>query len=194
MCHVFVSNSTSRRILSHVSRFCFEFDEQAISTKMLHDTSPAGPQRMRGFAHAVRMIYAEHGVRRGFFCGLEPALIKGASTNCIRFPIYGAWKRRIQDEGDARLTALEAVACGAIAGGVSAVATQPIDTIMAQAQGLESARFRNSWACAREICSAGGVRALYFGLGPRVVRVCLEIGLQFGLYEAISPWIDRMLS
>lgn len=128
---------------------------QAISTKMLHDASPAGPRRITSLPHAVRLIYAEHvrrrepnlapasarwvqsldahrgsiftycpplppcgnvlgyvdmhvisypqvlwgrrfvfpvcpqGLWRGFFCGLEPALIKGASTNCIRFPVFG---------------------------------------------------------------------------------------------------------
>ena len=48
---------------------------QAISTKMLHDASPAGSQRYRSFVHATRSIYAEHGFWRGFFCGLEPAVL-----------------------------------------------------------------------------------------------------------------------
>ena len=174
---------------------------QAISTKMLHDASPSGQRRLRGLGHAVRTIYAEHGFWRGFFCGLEPALIKGATTNCIRFPVFGGLKQWLQQRGEAAgggaarpLRPSEALLAGAVAGGVSAVATQPIDTVMAQAQGLESARFRNSLQCAREIVAAGGVRALYFGLGPRVVRVMLEVGLQFSLYESIAPWVDRVLA
>ena len=43
---------------------------QAISTKMLHDASPAGSQRYRSFFHATRSIYAEHGFWRGFFLSL----------------------------------------------------------------------------------------------------------------------------
>ena len=174
---------------------------QAISTKMLHDASPSGQRRFRSFAHAVSLIYAEHGFWRGFFCGIEPALIKGATTNAIRFPVFGALKQRLLERESAagaqqprsQLRPAEAVLAGATAGAVSAVATQPIDTVMAQAQGLESHRFRNSLHCAREIVAAGGVRALYFGVGPRVVRVMIEVGLQFSLYEAIAPRIDRLL-
>ena len=170
---------------------------QAISTKMLHDASPSGQQRINSFGHAVRIIYAEHGLWRGFFCGLEPALIKGATTNAIRFPVFHAIRQHLlQRDGGARqqLRPAEAVLAGAAAGAISAVATQPIDTVMAQAQGLESAKFRSSWHCAREIAAAGGVRALYFGLGPRVIRVTLEVALQFGLYEAVAPVVDRCLS
>ena len=172
---------------------------QAISTKMLHDASPSGPQRIKSFSHAVRIIYAEHGIWRGFFCGLEPALIKGATTNAIRFPVFHSIRQWLlardaeYASGAARqqLRPSEAVLAGAAAGAISAVATQPIDTVMAQAQGLESAKFRSSWHCAREIAAAGGVRALYFGLGPRVVRVTLEVALQFSLFEAVAPIVDR---
>eukprot|EP00962_Isochrysis_galbana_P016016 scaffold4577_cov135-Isochrysis_galbana.AAC.4 len=115
---------------------------QAIATKMLHDASPAGPRRLHGLWHAVHTIYTEHGVRRGFFCGLQPAVIKGGATNCIRFPVYGMLKRLMADPAQpaATLPPARAVLCGGLAGVVSAVATQPIDTVMAQAMGLESHR------------------------------------------------------
>ena len=87
----------------------------------------------------------------------------------------------------------QAIVAGGLAGAISAVVTQPIDTVMAQAQGLESAKFRNTFACARDIVRAGGVRALYFGLSTRTARVFCEVGLQFSLYEQISPWLDRAL-
>ena len=51
----------------------------------------------------------------------------------------------------------------------------------------------NTFACARDIVRAGGVRALYFGLSTRTARVFCEVGLQFSLYEQISPWLDRAL-
>jgi solute carrier family 25 citrate transporter 1 len=117
---------------------------QAIATKMLHDASPAGPKRLRGLWHAVHTIYSEHGVRRGFFCGLQPSVIKGGATNCIRFPVYGALKRLLGGDDPSQpaapLSPAQSVLCGGLAGVVSAIATQPIDTVMAQAMGLESGR------------------------------------------------------
>ena len=49
---------------------------------------------------------------------------------------------------------------------------------MAQAQGLESHKFKSTWACSRDIIASGGLRALYNGIGPRVARVAIEVGLQ----------------
>ena len=169
---------------------------QAISTKMLHDASPAGAKRYQSFPHAVRLIYAEYGVLRGFFCGLEPALIKGMLTNSIRFPVFGGLKRLLQD-GDVPnagpLPPSQALLAGGSAGAISAVLTQPVDTVMAQAQGLESKKFRNTWHCARELVAAGGWRSLYFGLPTRCCRVFLEMALQFALYEHVSAALDRRL-
>ena len=57
---------------------------QAISTKMLHDASPAGAQRYESFPHAVRLIYAEHGLVGGL-CALavvqEPYTLHTSSAS-----------------------------------------------------------------------------------------------------------------
>ena len=171
---------------------------QAISTKMLHDASPAGAQRFKSFPHAVRLIYAEHGFIGGFFCGLEPALIKGMATNSIRFPVFGGLKRLLQggdgeDGAKGPLPPSQALLAGGTAGAISAVITQPIDTVMAQAQGLESKKFRGTLQCARDLVAAGGWRSLYFGLPTRCARVFLEMALQFALYEHVSAELDRRL-
>jgi len=171
---------------------------QAVSVRMLHDQSPAGPQRYRGLnsLQTARLIYREHGLVNGFFCGLEPAVVKGAAVNCIRFPIFGFIKRALQrdDPAPRPLPPHQAMLAGGLAGGVSAVLTQPIDTVMGNMLGLEAARYRSSLDCARALVRAGGIRALYHGLGTRVVRVVVEIGLTFALYEQISPIVDRWLA
>ena len=82
---------------------------------------------------------------------------------------------------------------GGIAGAVSAVVSQPIDTVKANMMGLEAARFRSSFACAAELVRAGGFLTLFNGVGPRVTRVFIEVGLQFSLYESIGRWLDRVL-
>jgi hypothetical protein len=113
-------------------------------------------------------------------------------TNGIRFPVFGGLKRFMQDGNDQAgpLPPHQAMLAGASAGVVSAVVSQPIDTVMAQAQGLESGKFKNSLSCARALVAAGGVRALYFGLSTRCTRVAFEIGLQFSLYEHVSSRFD----
>ena len=66
-------------------------------------------------------------------------MIKGASTNCIRFPVFGAIKRALQGpDADRPLPPLQAMLAGGTAGAISAGATHPIDTILGNMQGLES--------------------------------------------------------
>ena len=163
---------------------------QAIAVKMIHDQSPGGDKRFTSFAHAARCIYAEYGIRRGFFCGLQPALVKGASTNMIRFCIFNSLKRISLGEAEARkpLPPFEAMCAGAFAGAVSAILTQPVDTVMAMMQGLESEKFRRMGllGCGRALVHAGGVRCLFHGMTSRLLRVSLEVALQFSLFEQVN--------
>lgn len=190
---------------------------QAISTKMLHDQSlPAEQRRFRGLSvfGAARAIHAESGFFGGFYCGVAAAVTKGAMTNMLRFPIFGACKRALQGGeqpaaprrtasgheliGDATpaapLPPLQAIAAGAFAGAISALVTQPVDTIMGNMQGLESGRYTSMYHCARTLVDAGGFAALYNGIGPRLARVTCEVGLQFALFEQVSPLVDRWLA
>lgn len=42
----------------------------------------------RGFLYALGEIPRREGLRRGFFSGLWPTVVKGAVNNCIRFGLY----------------------------------------------------------------------------------------------------------
>ena len=149
---------------------------QVIAIKMIHDASPRGPRRYKGLVHAVGTMWRENGFL-GFYQGVVPAVVKGASTNLIRFPVYGMLKRLVQGaEGDAKpLTSMQSMLCGGTAGAISAVVTQPIDTVKANMMGLDAAKFKSSLSCAAELVRAGGFRALMNGVGPRVCRVFIEV-------------------
>lgn len=166
---------------------------QVLAIKMIHDTSPRGPKQYTGLAHCVQSIWRTDGLR-GYFQGVGPATAKGAVTMAIRFTGYGQIKRLVQaGDDDTPLKPWQAMLAGGIAGAVSAVVSQPIDTVKANMMGLEAARFRSSFACAAELVRAGGVLTLFNGVGPRVIRVFIEVGLQFSLYESIGRSIDRFL-
>ena len=171
---------------------------QVMAIKLIHDQSPRGPKQYTGLAHCVASIYRLDGLA-GFFQGVTPAVAKGAATNAIRFLGYGQLKRLMQGppgaDGSppAPLTPSQAMLAGGTAGAVSAVLTQPIDTVKANMMGLEASRFRSTWHCLAEIVRAGGVAALFNGVGPRVVRVFIEVGLQFSLFESVGRLIDRAL-
>ena len=171
---------------------------QVISIKMTHDASPRGPNQYQGMVHAIGCMYRADGLL-GFYAGLGPAVLKGAVTNSIRFLGFGRLKRLIQGEPapdgtpPPPLALWQAMLAGGTAGAISAVVSQPIDTVKANMMGLEAHRFRNSFSCLIELVRAGGVSCLFNGVAPRVVRVFIEVGLQFSLFESVSRMIDRHL-
>jgi len=184
---------------------------QNIAIKMVHDQSPLGPKRFSGLVHALQLIHAEHGIGRGFFGGFVPAVAKGAITNCIRFLGYGLITRSMmrQQQSDAAdmaggtvgsgaanapLPAWKTMLAGGIAGAVSAVVSQPIDTVKANMMGLEGKRFNSTVGCTMQLVRAGGVLSLFQGVGPRAARVFVEVGLQFTLFEAIGRQLDALLN
>jgi len=171
---------------------------QVIAIKMVHDQSPRGPKQYQGFAHAVGSMWRADGLG-GFFQGIGPAVLKGAVTNSIRFLGFGRMKAIIQGEPSPDgmppppLAPWQAMLAGGTAGAISAVVSQPIDTVKANMMGLEGHKFKNSFHCLGALVRAGGVGCLFNGVAPRVVRVFIEVGLQFSLFESVSRLIDSRL-
>ncbi|CAM9585552.1 unnamed protein product [Scytosiphon promiscuus] len=154
-------------------------------------------QMNRGFLYALGEIPRREGLRKGFFSGLWPTVLKGAVNNCIRFGLYneaaGALRRSRGDAPDEALGTGAVFFLGAAAGAVSAVVTHPIDTVKSNLQGLSAAKYSGSLDCAKQIVASSGVSGLFRGLSPRICRVCLEIGLQFSLYDTICRFMDKTL-
>jgi len=140
------------------------------------------------FHRAVAEIARVHGVR-SFYDGLYPAVVKGALTNAIRFGCYHALLGFAHVEAPAPH---EAMLAGGVAGAVSAVASQPVDTVKANMMGLDRHRYASSFACARAIVAADGAAALWNGVRPRVVRVFFEVGLQFAFFEQCTRIVDDL--
>ena len=86
---------------------------------------------------------------------------------------------------------MESFGTGAVAGAISAVISQPVDTVKANMMGIDGGRYRSAVHCTTELVRAGGFRVLMNGVGPRVCRVFVEVGLQFSLYEYVGRALDR---
>ena len=125
----------------------------------------------------------------GFYQGVVPAVVKGAATNLIRFPVYGMLKRIVQGSdrdsaGAVPLTPMQSMLCGGTAGAISAVFTQPIDTVKANMMGLDAGRFRSRSAVPLSH-PGGGPLVLMNGVGPRVRS------LHRGAKDASRPIVCR---
>lgn len=61
----------------------------------------------------------------------------------------------------------------------------PIDVIKTNLQGLEAHKYGGVMGCAKHIITHEGPLGFYKGVGPRLARVILDVGLTFTIYNQI---------
>lgn len=168
---------------------------QNLSIKITHDANlPVGERSFSPrFFPAAGQIFMRNGVR-GMLAGVGPTLFKNCLNQSIRFPGFFFFSRAYcENEGVARehIGMLPLLACGSLAGAASAIVSHPVDVVKAQMMGLHAGRYRNSVHCARSVFRESGPFAFFVGLGPRLTRVCMEVGLLFSLFEYINRFLDH---
>lgn len=134
-------------------------------------------------ADAMRQIWSREGAR-GFYRAAGPTLLKITCNLSLRFLLYDTLTAEIARVTPLRDSALSLVA-GGLAGALSVVVNHPVDVVKSCLQGEQAAAYGGSGLrCARILYAAGGVRALYVGLYPRMNRVVLETALSFTFYRS----------
>lgn len=170
---------------------------QNLSIKITHDANlPLGQRNFSPrFFPAVAQIFSRNGVS-AMLAGVGPTLFKNCLNQSIRFPgFFFLSKAYCEQKGITRdhMQVFPLLACGALAGGASAVVSHPVDVVKAQMMGLHAGRYRNSMHCARLVLQESGPLAFFVGLGPRLTRVCIEVALLFSLFETINRFLTDKL-
>jgi len=168
--------------------------------KLLIQTQDANPkimsgevQRYTGIVNCFTRVASEQGVG---------AFWRGNATNIIRyFPTQAcnfAFKDRIKaalPKADkktefAKFFAVN-VASGGLAGAGSLLVVYPLDfarTRLASDVGGSEKQFKGLADCLTKTMKAGGVRALYNGLGVSIIGIIPYRGAYFGLFDTLSGY------
>lgn len=159
--------------------------QETIKVRLINDAFRTdGPPKYKSFFHGVKTIVNEHGFM-GIYKGLVPTIIKVSTAQGTRFGIFNF----IPAEN--RNTPAKAAAAGAFAGGVSVLLFQGIDVIKSRMQGLDAHKYRSIGHCISEIMKNEGPLAFYKGVGPRLTRVCCEVGITMSIYGEIVKVLDK---
>jgi solute carrier family 25 citrate transporter 1 len=156
----------------------------ALTLLSIDDRKSAKP-RMRGFLHAVPIIFRERDIR-GFFQGFVPTTARQAANSATRFGSYGFLKTIAQSytAPGKDLGAISTFGIGGAAGLITVYVTQPIDTVKTRMQSLEGRTlYKNSLYCATTLVKNEGVFTLWSGAVPRLARLILSGGIVFTMYE-----------
>ncbi len=164
---------------------------ETVKVKFINDQRSANP-RFRGFFHGVRTIVAEQGLK-GTYQGLTATIMKQGSNQAIRFYVMESCKDWYR-EGDPKKTVPKLItgAFGAVAGAASVLGNTPLDVVKTRMQGLEAARYKNTFDCARQIWKNEGALAFYKGTIPRMSRVCLDVAITFMIYDSFMEFFNKV--
>lgn len=137
---------------------------------------PAGtPALYDGPLDCARKVLAKEGPR-GLFRGTVATLWRDVPGSGVWFAAYEVVRRSALKEGQklSDLSPLVSLFAGGMAGVCNWLAVFPIDVIKSRVQTSESGRYlpgsRGMIQCGRDLVAEGGVRALFKGLSPALIR------------------------
>lgn len=166
------------------------------------------PKQFPTMASLVAHTWEARGVR-GFYSGLSATLFQIAPYMGLSFGIYSslntvAAKRMDMAHSSALAVALSYVGTGAAAGLLSKLTVYPLDTVKKRMQMRRVPRcasygviphYESSWACLRDILAREGLRGLYKGTSPSLIKSVVTHSSTFATYEvalvALQKFSDR---
>mmetsp|Transcript_35588 Transcript_35588/g.94121 ORF Transcript_35588/g.94121 Transcript_35588/m.94121 type:complete len:308 (-) Transcript_35588:394-1317(-) len=144
----------------------------------------SGLNRYSSLPSAVRTVAAEHGIT-GLYAGIGACGLRQASGVGVRFAVYGRVKALLSSDPPQMW---QSALAGGITGCVSTALNHPIDVVKTriEAQDGKQKEYNNTMQAFRSIVREEGVRTLYRGIAPRMVKISLGQAITFTAYERYS--------
>jgi len=143
----------------------------------------------------VRSTLRTEGVR-GLYRGYLTTVSREIPFSLIQFPLWEYLKSRLGEWRGRDPAAWEASLCGAVAGGLAAALTTPLDVaktrIMLAQAGSQEAK-AGMLGVIRLVGQEKGVRGLFAGVTPRVTWISIGGAVFFGVYEKAKQTLGSCL-
>ena len=142
----------------------------------------------------VRQTLKKEGVR-GLYRGSLPTMAREIPFSMVQLPLWEWLKLQwARHTGEAPGPG-EAALCGAVAGGVAAAVTTPLDVaktrIMLARPGSREAA-AGIISVLRRIAAEAGTRGLFAGVLPRIAMISLGGAIFFGVYEECREVMENL--
>jgi len=138
-------------------------------------------------------VMREEGGVRALYRGLVATAMGVAPYVGINFAAYEALRGLITPPGKASVT--RKLSCGALAGSISQTLTYPFDVLRRKMQvvGMRSSalgyQYSGALDAARVIIKTEGIRGMYRGLWPNLLKVAPSIATSFFTYELVKEFL-----
>ncbi|KAG0240482.1 hypothetical protein BGX31_001943 [Mortierella sp. GBA43] len=147
---------------------------------------------------ALKAIVQNEGIL-GFYRGYLSTVAREIPFTCIQFPLYEYMKKTFAlATHRSKVDPWEAAICGSIAGGIAAGFTTPLDVVKTRlmlsqrnATGAQSSAYYSGiLSTMKRILAEEGPRALFSGIGPRVMWISIGGSIFLGVYEKAKVLIS----
>ncbi|WFD36113.1 hypothetical protein MCUN1_002984 [Malassezia cuniculi] len=167
----------------------------SIASASIYSSSTAGSVRVPGLVETFVKVFREEGGIRGLYRGSLPTSMGVAPYVACNFYFYENARAFFTRDGTPP-SAMTKLMCGAWAGAISQVLTQPLDVLRRRMHvaGMADAhlgrRGQSAYTILRGIVQQNGFRGLYFGLEPNLLKVAPSMGTYFLTFEAVHSLIE----
>lgn len=150
----------------------------------------------RGVIDAARSIIAEEGYR-GFYRGLSASLL-GVTEGALQFMIYQTIKTNAKDQG-MEMDSFQTFWAAAAAKLTASALTYPNEVVRTRLRDRVAAvdvagpKYTGLVQCFRTVVREEGLRALYSGMGPHLMRVVPNAAILFVVVEFLLERSNKTL-
>lgn len=135
----------------------------------------------------AREIVGSYGLT-GLFWGLKPTLMRESAGNFIYFTSYYAFRQKLVDEQVLNISHTAGVA---ISGGLAGVSfwgsIHPFDTVksLVTSDSVKTPKYSGAMDAARKLLAEKGIKGMYRGMAPSLIRAFIGNAFQFVVYERV---------
>lgn len=136
--------------------------------------------------------YRTEGITKGLYRGYGSTVLREVPFAFIQFPIWEHLKGNWTATTGLELNSVAVAVCGAIAGGIAAAVTTPLDvakTRIMLAERNQSVRLTIT-SVLRSVYRDRGVTGLFAGFVPRVLWITIGGAVFFGSYDVVSRFLQ----
>lgn len=180
-------SGASAGVCATLATYPLDICRTAFAAQGLNKSSSSwtSPTSMADFA---RTMFKKHGLK-GFFAGSGAAVVQIIPYMGLNFSLY-----EFMVNQDITTVSTSGLA-GAVAGGVSKIVVYPLDTIKKrmQVQAVSGHhQYHSMIDCLIKVARTEGVRVLYNGMVPSVVKNTIATGLSFAFFTLTKNFLATL--
>ena len=161
---------------------------------------PLDIPRYRNAAHAAYTLVREEGMS-ALYRGVSLTALRQGTNQAVNFTAYSYFKSLLQklqpattDDSNGGLPSWQTMGIGLVSGAMGPLSNAPIDTVKTRLQKMPGEPGQSAMSriklIVRDMIKHEGVRALYQGITPRIMRVAPGQAVTFTVYEYLKGILE----